>query len=141
MNDMNEMYKNLGIAVVTQAVMDYHNARFFLDTVNERSFKDETEKKNEIWKALKEIGSVKKFMNGGWFGIICPDVDGPKAFKALSRTYSEEMKFEMAKKYYNLDTEEPELKGYPVSNGYRGWTKNGWMLFETEGAYKEYMTE
>ena len=33
----------------------------------------------------------------------------------------------------------PELKGYPVAVGYMGLTKNGWMLFETEEAYKEYM--
>jgi hypothetical protein len=32
-----------------------------------------------------------------------------------------------------------ELKGYPVPSGYMGLTENGWMLFETEEAYKEYM--
>lgn len=34
-----------------------------------------------------------------------------------------------------------DLKGYPVSNGYMGLTDKGWMKFETEGAYNEYMED
>lgn len=30
--------------------------------------------------------------------------------------------------------------GYPIPSGYMGFTQNGWMLFETESAYREYMT-
>ena len=34
-----------------------------------------------------------------------------------------------------------DLKGYPRGSDYMGLTDEGWMRFETEGAYKEYMQE
>ena len=33
------------------------------------------------------------------------------------------------------------MKGYYVPAGYMGLTDDGWMLFETEAAYIEYMTK
>lgn len=32
------------------------------------------------------------------------------------------------------------MYGYTISSGYMGLTHNGWMKFETEQAYREYMT-
>ena len=32
------------------------------------------------------------------------------------------------------------MRGYSVPSGYMGLTHYGWMLFETEGAYDEFMT-
>ena len=32
------------------------------------------------------------------------------------------------------------MQGYTISTGYMGLTHNGWVLFETEEAYYEYMT-
>lgn len=32
------------------------------------------------------------------------------------------------------------MEGYTIPVGYMGLTHNGWMLFETEEAYYEYMT-
>ena len=32
------------------------------------------------------------------------------------------------------------MEGYTIPIGYMGLTHNGWMLFETEEAYYEYMT-
>lgn len=32
------------------------------------------------------------------------------------------------------------MQGYEVDYGYMGLTHNGWILFETEQAYYEYMT-
>lgn len=31
------------------------------------------------------------------------------------------------------------MRGYPIDSGYMGLTDNGWMLFETEQAYREYI--
>lgn len=33
------------------------------------------------------------------------------------------------------------MKGYPTSNGYKGYVNGEYMLFETEEAYYEYMEE
>lgn len=32
------------------------------------------------------------------------------------------------------------MQGYEIPYGYMGLTRSGWMLFETEQAYYEYMT-
>ena len=139
MDDLNERYVELGMAVVEKAAIDYHNARFVIDTIDERSLNAE-DKDRVLLNANRDIVDVDKFMHSGWFETLS-NLDGPRAFKALQETYENEMKFDIAERFYNLNKENPILKGYPTSSGYKGWTKNGWMLFETEGAYKEYMED
>ena len=33
------------------------------------------------------------------------------------------------------------MKGYYISSGYMGFVNGSYMLFETEGAYREYLSE
>ena len=139
MDNMNDRYIELGMAVVEKAALDYHNARFVIDTIDDRHLNAD-DKERELLHANRDIVDVDKFMHSGWFNTLS-NLDGPRAFEALKETYENEAKFNIAEKFYNLSKENPELKGFPVSSGYKGWTKDGWMLFKTEGAYKEYMED
>ena len=41
----------------------------------------------------------------------------------------------------NKTKEENDMKGYSVGNGYMGLVDGRYMLFESEGAYMEYMED
>lgn len=95
-------YEALANAIVEQAATDYYNARFFLETVERRRFSTERSKKSRINNAKRTIVKVEKFFKSDWFGTICPNLDGEKAFKALDVTYEEERREELMGKLNSI---------------------------------------
>ena len=97
--NIDRCYEELGMAIVEQAANDYHRARFFLETLDIRSFSDETTKRSRINTANKRLIETEKFFKGEWFKTVCPSLDGPKAFEALKETYEREKRDELMEKF------------------------------------------
>ena len=90
--DNERRWKGLAAGIVEQAASDYHQARFFLETVDERYYSDESQKTSKINAAKKTLIDVEQFFNSDWFKTIMPDLDGAKAFEALRNTYKTEIR-------------------------------------------------
>lgn len=97
--DTRKNYEELGMAIVEQAAMDYHNARFFLETKDLRSYADDTNKRTRCAMAEKTIVEVENFFHSEWFRTVCPDLDGKKAFEALKETYDREVRDNKMEKF------------------------------------------
>ena len=97
--DTSKNYEDLGMAIVEQAAMDYHNARFFLDTEDLRSYKDTTSKNSRHNMAEKTLVEIESFFHSKWFETVCPDLDGHKAFEALKETYDREVRDDKMEKF------------------------------------------
>lgn len=80
-------WMSLASAIVEQSVLDYYDARFFLDTINLRSFKGEAEKESAINKNERMIMDVKKFLMSQWYTELCPTIPGGLVWKEIQRTY------------------------------------------------------
>ena len=140
--------EGLAAAIIVKAADDYYHSRFILDTIDDRTYKSEEHKNKAIIRNESMLADVERYFKGNEYekhnqlvNGIDGGVVGTKALNEIEKTYEREMKFNLAEQFYGLNKENPVLKGYPTSSGYKGWTKNGWMLFETEGAYKEYMED
>lgn len=96
-----KVWEELAAAIVERAAIDYHAARFFLDTIDSRPYSDESQKKTKINLAKKTIKEVEAFFNSEWFATIMPDLNGPKAFKALKNTYETEVRDKKMEKFLN----------------------------------------
>ena len=92
-------YEALGMAIVEQAAIDYYKARFFLDTIEKRSFCKEAVKRNRINTANRTIVEVENFFKSDWFKTVCPTLDGPRALEAMKETYIRERYDEMMEKF------------------------------------------
>lgn len=143
-----EGYKGLAAAIIIRAAEDYYHSRFILETINDRTYKSKEYRRKAIIRNESTLFDVERYFKSDEYekhnqlvNGINGGVTGTKALANIKNTYEEQMKFNLAEQFYGLDKEDPVLKGYPVSSGYKGWTKNGWMLFETEGAYEEYMKD
>lgn len=90
--DDERVWEGLAAGIVEQAAMDYHQARFFLETAAMRSYADETNKNTKINIAKKTLAEVERFFKGNWFKTIMPELDGSKAFEALKHTYETEVR-------------------------------------------------
>lgn len=97
--DTRKNYEELGMAIVEQAAMDYHNARFFLETEDLRSYKDTASKNSRHNTAKKTLVEIERFFHSEWFKTVCPDLDGKKAFEALKETYDREVRDDKMEKF------------------------------------------
>lgn len=79
--DTRKNYEELGMAIVEQAATDYHNARFFLETEDLRSYKDTASKNSRHNMAKKTLAEIESFFHSEWFRTVCPDLDGKKHLK------------------------------------------------------------
>ena len=91
-------YSALAFGVIEQAVRDYYESRFILDTLDERYIKPRKGQKREdalhYIRVVNEltIEDVKKFFHSKWFDTLGQDkIDGTRAFAALEKTYENEI--------------------------------------------------
>lgn len=85
----NDMYEDLAKAIVIQAVNDYKRSRFLLDTIDLRSYKDESVKYRARMMANREVKNVEAFFRSDWFRALS-NLDGEQALVGLDATYKKE---------------------------------------------------
>ena len=107
---IDKAYEGLGNAVVTAAVEDWYNAKFILDTIDERKYKPTktmtAEEHKDYIRKRKEgvIKEVERFIRSDWFRTLSGGLDGEKALEAMQETYKNEI-FEKKKEDLRYPTE------------------------------------
>lgn len=105
-------YEALAFAVIERAVLDWYDARFYLDTLDERYIrvdpngKETREEKLDriIIKLKSTLKEVELFLKGPIFELYSQErLDGGKAFESMKETYKREIYPEMYEKF--LDDE------------------------------------
>lgn len=87
--EIERCYEELARAIVISAADEYKRNRFLLETVDQRSYKDDLGRYRAIDHAKFELRSVEVFFHSEWFNQLS-NLDGARAFKALERTYIRE---------------------------------------------------
>ncbi len=90
----NSPWDLLAYSIVEKAAEDYYEARFNLDTANERRFKvtgaktEERLRKEFCFKNESTLVELHLFFHSDWFDtLVGTIVDGERAWEGLQRTY------------------------------------------------------